>query len=236
MEDIKRYLDFFGLDRKVSENELKAVRNLYLKTYHPDSGRPDSDEMAKLTNIAYEKISLYIRDRDKVARTSVRVASPDLASRPENVYYQKKAHEFLRKSSRRQGDRLGVFPPGQEDIYGKAMSRACKKYFVDAVLNYTYEKSIVKDISYTCGWYLNVFPLRVLASWIYEVYPDWEGNRLDIGAQIKNEDYRKLFVSAVNEYVRERHCTIKEALLAFRIPASKYYYWKSGGKDDLLKS
>lgn len=124
-----------------------------------------------MTNIAYEKISLYIRDRDKVARTPERTASPDPSSRRENVYYQKKAGEFLRKSSRRQGDRLGVFPPGQEDIYGKAMSRACKKYFVDAVLNYTYEKSI-----------------------------------------------------------------IKEALLAFRIPASKYYYWKSGARDDLLKS
>ena len=64
MEDIERYLKFFNLDRKVSEKELKAVRNQYLKKYHPDSGRPDSEEMAKMTNIAYEKISIFIRNRD----------------------------------------------------------------------------------------------------------------------------------------------------------------------------
>lgn len=120
------------------------------------------------------------------------------------------------------------------DLYGAAMSRACKKYFVDAVLNYTYEKSVIKDISYTCGWFLDVFPLRLLASWIYEVYPDWEGDRRDIRAQIKGEDYRKLFVSAVNEYVREKHCTIKEVLLAFRLPASRNYHWKSDVRDDPL--
>lgn len=236
MDDIKRYLDFFGLDRKVSEKELKAVRNQYLKTYHPDSGRPDSEEMAKMTNIAYEKISIFIRDRDRAVGEPAHTASPGLSPRPENAYYQKKARDFLRNNSRRHGDRPSVFMPGQEDIYGQAMSRTCKKYFVDAVLNYTYEKSIVKDVSFTCGWYLDVFPLRVLASWVYEVYPDWDGNRRNIGVQIKKEDYRKLFVSAVNQYSREKRCTIKEALLAFRIPASRYYYWKSSASDDLLKS
>jgi hypothetical protein len=235
MEDIKRYLDFFGLDWKVSESELKTVRNLYLKTYHPDSGRPDSEEMAKMTNIAYEKISLFIRDRDRAARVPARAVSPGPAGQPGDAFYEKKARDFLRKRSRQHGNLMSAFPPGQDDLYGDAMSRACKKYFVDAVLNYTYEKSIIKDISYTCGWYLNVFPLRVLVSWIYEVYPDWEGDQRDIRALIKDEDYRKLFVTAVNEYTREKHCTIKEALLAFRIPASKYYHWKSGTRDDLLK-
>jgi hypothetical protein len=235
MDDIKRYLDFFCLDRKVSESELKAVRNRYLKTYHPDSGRPDSEETAKMTNIAYEKISLFIRDRDHAARMPARDAGHDLASRPEDAYYQEKARDFLRKRSRRHGDLMSVFPPGQDDLYGDAMSAVCKKYFVDAVLNYTYEKSIIRDVSYTCGWYLNVFPLHVLASWISEVYPDWGGNSREIRTLIGNEDYRKLFVSAVNEYVREKQCTIKEALLAFRIPASRYYYWKSGVRDRLLK-
>jgi hypothetical protein len=235
MENLKRYLDFFGIDGKVSEKELKAVRNRYLKTYHPDSGRPDSEEMAKMTNIAYEKISAYIQCREHATPAPSRPAGPGISSRPENAYYRKKASEFQRKRSRGQGDRTGVFQPMQDDIYGAAMSLACKKYFVDAVLNYTYEKSIVRDLGYTCGWYLNVFPLRVLAEWVYEVYPDWDGNRLNIHASIKREDYRKLFVSAVNEYVREKRCTIKDALLAFRIPASKYYYWKSGSRDNLLK-
>lgn len=235
MEDIKRYLDFFGLDRKVSERELKTVRNLYLKTYHPDSGRPDSVEMAKMTNIAYEKISMFIRDRDRAVRPPARDVGPGPERRPGDAFYEKKARDFLQKRSRRHGDLMSSLPSGQDDLYGAAMSRACKKYFVDAVLNYTYEKSIIKDISYTCGWYLDVFPLRVLASWIYEVYPDWEGDRRHIRAQIKGEDYRKMFVSAVNEYVREKHCTIKEALLAFRLPASRYYHWKSDSRDDLLK-
>jgi hypothetical protein len=35
--------------------------------------------------------------------------------------------------------------------------------------------------------------------------------------------------------MRERHSTVKDALLALRIPASKYYYWKSDARDDLLK-
>jgi hypothetical protein len=240
MDDLKRYLDFFGLDSKVSEKELKAVRNLYLKTYHPDSGRPDSEEMAKMTNIAYEKISVYIRYRDQAAPKPAPAAGLDLSSRPEDArprdaYYQKKATEFLRKRSRGKGDQSSMFQPRQDDIYGEAMSRTCKKYFVDAVINYTYEKSVVRDLNYTCGWYLNVFPIRVLVSWVYEVYPDWDGNRRDIRALIRKEDYRKLFVFAVNEYVREKRCTIKEALLAFRIPASKYYHWKSGIRDDLLK-
>jgi hypothetical protein len=69
--------------------------------------------------------------------------------------------------------------------------------------------------------------LKVLTAWIYQVYPDWDGNRKAIWARIRNEDYRMLFVQAVNEYTLEKGCTVKEALLAFRIPASKYYYWKS---------
>jgi hypothetical protein len=235
MEDIKRCLDFFGLDKNVTENELKAVRNLYLKTYHPDSGRPDSEEMAKMTNLAYEKISLYIRDRDSAVTTPPRSAGPGRSIRPEDAYYEKKAREFLRQRSRKQGNKLDVFQPGQGEIYGDAVGHACKKYFVDAVLNYTYNRSAVNDVSFTCGWYLNVFPLRVLAAWVYEVYPDWNGNRRAIWARIKDEDYKKLFLSAVNEYVQERQSTVKDALLALRIPASKYYYWKSGARDDLLK-
>jgi hypothetical protein len=235
MEDIKRCLDFCGLDKNVSENELKAVRNLYLKTYHPDSGRPDSEEMAKMTNIAYENICLYIHDRDCAVPASTRAASPVPSTRPEDAYYEKKAREFLRKRSRQQGNKLNVFQPGQGEIYGHAVGHACKKYFVDAVLNYTYNRSIVDDVSFTCGWYLNVFPLRVLVAWVYEVYPDWDGNRRAIWARIKDEDYKKLFLSAVNEYVRERQSTVKDALLALRIPASKYYYWKSDARDDLLK-
>jgi hypothetical protein len=235
MEDIERYLKFFGLDRKVSEKELKAVRNQYLKKYHPDSGRPDSEDMAKMTNIAYEKISIFIRARDSAVPKPAHSAGNGIARRPENIYYQKKAGEFLRNNTRRHGDRPSVFLPGQGDIYGEGMSRACKKLFVDAVLNYTYEKSIVRDVSFTCGWYLDVFPLRVLVTWVYEVYPDWNGNRRSIRDRLKNEDYRKLFVSAVSQYTREKRCTIKEALLAFRIPASKYYHWKSGARDDLLK-
>jgi hypothetical protein len=235
MEDIKRCLDFFGLDKNVSENELKVVRNLYLKTYHPDSGRPDSEEMAKMTNIAYEKISLFIRDRDRAIPAPSRVDNSRPPGRPEDAYYEKKAREFLRKRSRAQGNRLNVFQPGHGEIYGDAVGRTCKKYFVDAVLNYTYNQSIVDDVSFTCGWYLNVFPLRVLVAWVYEVYPDWDSNRRAIRASIKDEDYKKLFLSAVDEYVRERHSTVKDALLALRIPASKYYYWKSDARDDLLK-
>lgn len=232
MEDLKRYLDFFGVDRKVGEKELKAVRNRYLKTYHPDNGRPDSEEMAKMTNIAYEKISVFIRDRD---RGQAPGGVPGTGGRPEETYYENKARDYLRKRSRRHGDLTSAFARGQADLYGDAVSLACKKYFVDAVLNYTYEKSVIKDITYTCGWYLNVFPLRVLASWVDEVYPDWAGNSKDIRALLKAEDYRKLFVSAVNEYAREKRCTIKEALLTFRIPASRYYHWRSGIRDDLLK-
>jgi hypothetical protein len=74
---------------------------------------------------------------------------------------------------------------------------------------------------------LNVFPLKVLTARVYHVYPDWYGNRRAIWARVRNENYKMLFVQAVNEYSREKGCTVKDALLAFRIPASKYYYWKS---------
>ena len=100
MDDIKRCLDFFGLDKNVSENELKAVRNLYLKTYHPDSGRPDNDEMAKMTNIAYERISLYLRDRDSSIPVAARAGTPGPSSRPEDAFYEKKAREYLHNRSR----------------------------------------------------------------------------------------------------------------------------------------
>jgi hypothetical protein len=235
MDDIKRCLDFFGLDKNVSENELKAVRNMYLKTYHPDSGRPDSDEMAKMTNIAYEKISLYIRDRDCAVPAATRAETPGPSSRPEDACYEKKAREYLHNRSRKQGNKLNLFQPGHDEIYGDLLGQDCKKYFVDAVLNYTYNRSVIDDVSFTCGWYLNVFPLRVLAAWVYEVYPDWDTNRRAIWSRIKDEDYKKLFISAVNEYVRERQSTVKDALLALRIPSSKYYHWKRDVRDNLLK-
>lgn len=228
MDDIKLYLDFFGLGRDVSLSELKATRNLFLKTYHPDSGGPNREDMAKMTNIAYEKITEYVKNRDRTGTTTGRSsAAEDLIRRPEDEYYRKKADEYLRRQSRRHGRGLSLNHPECEDIYGGDGGIGYKRYFVDAVLNYTYGASIIKDVSYTCGWYLNVFPLKVLTAWIYEVYPDWDGNRKAIWARIRNENYRKLFVQAVNEYTREKGCTVKDALLAFRIPASKYYYWKS---------
>jgi hypothetical protein len=97
MEDIKRYLDFFGLDRTVGERELKAVRNLYLNTYHPDSGRLDSVEMAKMTNIAYEKISLFIRDRDRTVRAPSRAVSPGSAGRPGDAFTRKRPGTSCKK-------------------------------------------------------------------------------------------------------------------------------------------
>ncbi len=228
MDDIKLYLDFFGLGRDVSLSELKATRNLFLKTYHPDSAGPNREEMAKMTNIAYEKITAYIKSRDRAARASGPLsAAADLIRRPEDEYYRKKANEFLRRQSRRQGTGLSLYSPGCEDIYSDEGGLGYKRFFVDAVLNYTYNASIIKDVSYTCGWYLNVFPLKVLTVWVYQVYPDWDGNRRAIWARVRDENYQMLFVRAVNEYTLEKGCTVKDALLAFRIPASKYYYWKS---------
>lgn len=68
---------------------------------------------------------------------------------------------------------------------------------------------------------------KLLTAWVYQVYPGWNGNRKAIWARVRNEDHRILFVPAVNEYTGEKRCTVKDVLLAFRIPASKYYYWKS---------
>ncbi|OPY30611.1 MAG: hypothetical protein A4E28_00192 [Methanocella sp. PtaU1.Bin125] len=228
MDDIERYLDFFGLGRDVSPGELKAARNRFLKTYHPDSAGQGREDMAKMTNIAYEKISAFIKNRDRRGAAAGRPpAAEGLIRRPEDEYYRQKADAYLRRQSRQHGAGLSPYRPGSGDLYGDEGGLSYKRCFVDAVLNYTYCASIIKDVGYTCGWYLNVFPLRVLAAWVYQVYPDWDGNRKAIQARIRGEDYRKLFVRAVGEYAKEKRCTVKDALLAFRIPASKYYYWKS---------
>lgn len=150
MDDIKLYLDFFGLGRDVSLSELRATRNLFLKTYHPDSGGPNREEMAKMTNIAYEKVTAYIKSRDRAGKAAGHLPSAaDLIRRPEDEYYRNKANEFLRKQSRRQGTALSLYSPGCHDIYSDEGGLDYKRFFVDAVLNYTYNASIIKDISYT---------------------------------------------------------------------------------------
>lgn len=230
MEDIQAYLKFFGVGEAVTEEELKKVRNVFLKRYHPDSGEKN-DEMAKMTNIAYEKIAAFIVFRDQIKSSGGN--GPDFSdySGIYNTYHgstsREAAQEFYAEMRQRQGNGLRKHAFSFHGIYEDPTPSAYKHYFVDAVLNYTYLASTQKDIGYTCGQYLEVFPLNVFAKWVEQVYPEWKSDRPKIWAEIKGKNYKTLFVAAVEEYVKTNQCAVRDALLAFRIPESKYYYWKS---------
>ncbi|WP_424359641.1 hypothetical protein [Methanocella sp. MCL-LM] len=230
MEDIHVYLRFFGVGETVTEEELKRVRNVFLKKYHPDSGS-ENEEMAKKTNIAYEKIAAFIEFRDKINASAGAGQGFSSYAGIYNKYRdsgsREAAQEFYAEMRQRQGEGLRKHAFSFHGIYEDKTPSAYKHYFVDAVLNYTYLASKQKDIGYTCGQYLEVFPLNVFAGWVEQVYPEWQTDRPKIWAEIKGKSYKALFIAAVEEYTRTNQCAIRDALLAFRIPESKYYYWKS---------
>lgn len=217
MEDIKIYLDFFGVGENVSEQELKTIRNAFLKKYHPDSGCADYEDIAKATNIAYERLLDHITARDRLKAEGMQW--PYYAPHPKPGDEQASGESVSTGLVKRN--------TGFRDHYDDQAAAAYKRLFVDAVLNYTYKASKQRDIGYTCGEYLDVFPLGVFAVWVKKAYPDWEQNRALYWAEIMPKDYKKLFLDAVQEYVKVNNCTVKEALLAFRIAPTKYYYWKA---------
>ncbi|CAJ37571.1 J domain-containing protein [Methanocella arvoryzae] len=230
MEDIRAYLNFFGVGEAVDEEELKRVRNVFLKRYHPDSGEK-SDEMAKKINIAYEKIAAFIEFRDQIRSSGGDSPGFSDYSGLYNKYRDsgslEAAQEFYAEMRQRQGAGLRKHAFSFHGVYEDQAPSAYKHYFVDAVLNYTYLASKQKDIGYTCGQYLEVFPLNVFARWVEQVYPEWQTDRPKIWAEIRGKNYKTLFIAAVEEYTRTNKCAVRDALLAFRIPESKYYYWKS---------
>lgn len=230
MEDIQAYLKFFGVGENVTGEELKRVRNVFLKKYHPDSGSAN-EELAKKTNIAYEKLVAFIDFRDRIRQSGGE--GPDFSDYA-GIYNnyrdsgsREAAQEFYSEMRQRQGQGMRKHAFSFHGIYEDQTPSTYKHYFVDAVLNYTYIASKQKDIGYTCSQYLEVFPLNVFAGWVEQIYPEWQHDRSKIWAELKGKSYKALFVAAVEEYSKTNHCAVRDALLAFRIPESKYYYWKS---------
>ena len=230
MEDIQTHLKFFGIGETVTEAELKRVRNIFLKRYHPDSGS-QNEELAKMTNIAYEKVAAFIVFRDDIHAAGSHGAGfpgyAEIYNKYQDTNSREAAQEFYSEMRQRQGVGLQKHAFSFHGIYEDQTPSAYKHYFVDAVLNYTYITSKQKDIGYTCGQYLEVFPLNVFASWVEQIYPDYKADRERIWTEIRGKSYKQLFITAVEEYAKTNQCAVRDALLAFRIPESKYYYWKS---------